>query len=81
MERGYFYAAAAQVTYESAVSTVFLFEKMDDGRWLILAHDGSSQGIPPNKKTDPMPDLRDLYYSRCGSSCDPDADAMKAKEF
>jgi hypothetical protein len=80
-ERGYFYASAAQVTYENAMSTLFVLEKQDDGRWLILAHHGTSQGIPPNKITTPMPDLRELYYSRCGSACDPVADAKKAKEF
>jgi hypothetical protein len=80
-ERGYFFASAAQVTYENAVSTMFVLEKQANGSWLILAHHGSSQGIPPNKITNPMPDLRDLYYSRCGSACDPVADAKKAKEF
>jgi hypothetical protein len=80
-ERGYFYASAAQVTYENAASTLFVLEKQDDGRWLILLHHGSSQGIPPNKITKPMPDLRDLYYARCGPACDPAADARKAKAF
>jgi hypothetical protein len=80
-ERGYFYASAAQVTYENAVSTMFVLEKQDNGAWLILGHQGSSRGIPPNKITKPMPDLRDLYYSKCGSACDPVADAKKAKEF
>jgi hypothetical protein len=80
-ERGYFYASAAQTTYENAASTLFVLEKQDDGRWLILLHDASSQGIPPNKITSPMPDLRALYYSRCGNACDPEADARKAKEF
>ncbi len=80
-ERGYFYASAAQVTYENAASTMFVLEKQDNGAWLILAHRGSSQGIPPNKITRPMPDLRDAYYSKCGSACDPVADAKKAKEF
>jgi hypothetical protein len=80
-ERGYFYASAAQVTYENAASTMFVLEKQDSGAWLILAHQGSSQGIPPNKITKPMPDLRDAYYSKCGSACDPVADAKKAKEF
>jgi hypothetical protein len=78
-ERGYFYAWAAQTTYENAASTLFLLEKQDDGRWLILAHDARSTGIPSNKVTDPLPDLRELYYSRC-ASCDPEADAKKARE-
>lgn len=80
-ERGYFYAAAAQTTYELAVDTTFIFEKQADGEWKILAHDGSSQGIPPNKVTDPMPDLRAEYYAKCGPACDPVADAKKAKEW
>lgn len=80
-ERGYFFAWAAQVTYENAMSTLFVLEKQADGKWLILLHHGTSQGIPPNKITNPMPDLRDDYYRRCGSACDPEGDAKKAKEF
>lgn len=80
-ERGYFYAAAAQVTYENAAATMFVLEKQDNGAWLILTHHGNSEGIPPNKITRPMPDLRELYYARCGAACDPEADAKKAKEF
>src|SRR5690349_5727910 len=80
-ERGYFYAWAAQQTYENAASAMFVFEKQADGRWLILAHEAHSEGIPPNKITSTMPDLRSLYYQRCGSACDPAADAKKAKEF
>jgi hypothetical protein len=80
-ERGYFYAWAAQTTYENAASTLFVLEKQDDGRWLILAHDAQSVGIPPNKITDPMPDLRELYYSGAGKGRDPDADAKAAKGF
>jgi hypothetical protein len=80
-ERGYFYASAAQKTYETAASTLFVFEKQADGAWEILLHDANSTGIPPNRITDPMPDLRDLYYQRCGSACDPVADAKKAAEW
>lgn len=79
-ERGYFYASAAQVTYENAAATMFILEKQESGAWLILAHHSGSQGIPPNKITNPMPDLRNDYYRRCGSACDPEADAKKAKE-
>lgn len=79
-ERGYFYASAAQRTYEAGVSTLFVFEKQADGSWKILLHRAASQGIPPNKITDPMPDLRGLYYQRCGDACDPEADAVKAKQ-
>lgn len=80
-ERGYFYATAAQVTYENAASTLFVLEKQENGEWLILAHESGSQGIPPNKITTPMPDLRDAYYTKCGTACDPEADARKAREF
>ena len=80
-ERGYFFASAAQKTYENAASTLFLFEKQDDGAWKILLHDANSTGIPPNRITDPMPDLRDEYYETCGAGCDPVADAKKAAEW
>lgn len=80
-ERGYFYASAAQTTYENAASTMFVLEKLDNGEWKILLHEASSIGIPPNRITNPMPDLRDLYYQRCGAACDPAADARKAAEW
>ncbi len=80
-ERGYFYAWAAQSTYENAASALFILEKQTDGRWLILAHEASSQGIPPNKITNPMPDLRALHYERCGAACDPEADAKNASKW
>lgn len=80
-ERGYFYASAAQKTYELAVDTMFVLEKQAGGEWKILLHEGTSQGIPPNKITNPMPDLRDEYYARCGPVCDPVADAKKAREW
>lgn len=77
-ERGYFYARAAQATYERAASTLFLLERQADGRWLILAHQSSSIGIPPNKITDPMPDLRGRYYATEGKGRDPARDAAEA---
>lgn len=80
-ERGYFYASAAQKTYESAASAMFVLEKQADGAWKILFHNATSQGIPPTKFTDPMPDMRELYHQRCGSACDPVADAKKAAEW
>lgn len=80
-ERGYFFAWAAQKTYESAADTVFVLERQNDGRWLVLAHQSSSQGIPPNKITDPMPDLRDLFYATEGKDRDPQADARNAGKF
>jgi hypothetical protein len=78
-ERGYFYAAAPQQTYERAGSAIFVLEKQDDGRWLILAHQTNTVGIPPNMKTDPMPDLRDLYYATEGKNRDPLADAAASE--
>ncbi|HYW17070.1 MAG TPA: hypothetical protein VE891_13075 [Allosphingosinicella sp.] len=81
-ERGYFYAAAAQVTYENAAATTFILERSaKDGRWRIAAHQSSGQGIPPNKITDPLPDLRALYYSTEGKDRDPAADARAARNF
>jgi len=73
-ERGYFYARATETTYERAASAVFVLEKQGDGRWLILAHQASTVGIPPNKITDPMPDMRELFR---GS---PDGALAPAKE-
>ena len=32
-------------------------------------------------RTDPMPDLRDLYYSTVGKDRDPEADAAAAGRF
>ena len=78
----YFYAAAAQVTYERVMDTIFIFERQEkDGRWMILAHQSGSYGIAPGEATNPMPDLRKLYYATKGKDRDPDADARKAKEF
>ncbi|HET9638493.1 MAG TPA: hypothetical protein VFP12_04725 [Allosphingosinicella sp.] len=75
-ERGYFYAWAAQKTYERAAAATFILERNGtDGRWRIAAHQSSSQGIPPNKVTAPMPDLRAVYYSTQGKDRDPAADA------
>lgn len=80
-ERGYFYAWAAQMTTERAAATTFVLERQQkDGRWLILAHETSSRGIPPGKHTDPMPDLRDLFYATEGKDRDPEADALKARK-
>lgn len=78
-ERGYFYAFAAQATYERAADTDFLLEPQEqDGHWRIVAYRSGSYGIPPGKKTDPMPDLHDLFYSTVGKDRDPDADAAAA---
>ncbi|MFA5902080.1 MAG: hypothetical protein WC829_23555 [Hyphomicrobium sp.] len=57
-ERGYFYASANQETYENAAIAVFVMEKQPDGRWLILAHQASSTGIPATKRTVPLPDMK-----------------------
>jgi hypothetical protein len=78
-ERGYFYAYAAQQTYENAASAMFVLEKQADGGWLILAHQANSVGIPPNKISSPMPDLHDFFYSAAGKGRDPVADAKAAK--
>ena len=79
-ERGYFYAWAAQKTNERTAATTFILERQEkDGRWLILAHQTSPQGIPPGKHTDPMPDLRDLFYATEGKDRDPDADTRNAR--
>ena len=80
-ERGYFYAFAAQQTYENAASALFILEKQDDGRWLILAHQAHSIGIPPTKRTDPLPDLRDHFYRTQGKDRDPAADARASEKF
>lgn len=84
-ERGYFHAWAAQTTYELAASALFVFEKQaegrDAGKWLILAHEATSQGIPPTKITSPMPDLHDLFYATDGKDRDPAKDAEEAKKF
>lgn len=81
-ERGYFYAAAAQRTNESAADSDFILERQEkDGKWRIVAYRSGSYGIPPNMRTDPMPDLRDLYYSTVGKDRDPAADAREAAKF
>jgi hypothetical protein len=81
-ERGYFYAAAAQKTYENAAATSFILERSKkDGSWRIAAHQSGGYGVPPNKITDPMPDLRALYYSTQGKGRDPAADARAARNF
>jgi hypothetical protein len=78
-ERGYFYAWAAGKTYERGAAATFILERSEsDGRWRIAAHQSSSQGIPPNKVTDPMPDLRALFYATRGKDRDPAADARAA---
>lgn len=81
-ERGYFYAWAVQKTYERPAATTFILERREeDGRWLILAHQSGSYGIPPNKITDPMPDLRGLFYATEGKHRDPAADAKAVTPF
>ena len=81
-ERGYFYAAVPQRTYELAADSDFILERQEkDGRWRIVAYRSGSYGIPPGKETDPMPDLRDLYYSTVGKDRDPQADALEAGKF
>lgn len=81
-ERGYFYAYAAQATYELAAEADFLLEREPQGgRWLIAAHRSENVGIPPNKVTTPMPDLRDLFYATEGQKRDPHEDAHRLGKF
>jgi hypothetical protein len=80
-ERGYFYAAAAQRTYERMGAATFVLEKQEDGRWLVLAHRTDTVGFPPSLATNPLPDLRELYYSTLGRDRDPEADAREARNF
>lgn len=80
-ERGYSYAWATQRTYERMGSAVFVLEKQEDGRWLVLAHETHTTGFPPSLATDPMPDLRELFYSTVGADRDADADARNAERF
>jgi hypothetical protein len=71
-ERGYFYASAARQTYENAAATSFILERSDkDGRWRIAAHQSGSYGIPPNKITDPMPDVSALFGATRRKGGDP----------
>jgi hypothetical protein len=63
-ERGYFYAWANKQTYENAAHAIFVMERQQDGRWLILAHQASSVGIPPNKRTDPLPDMKPVWEAK-----------------
>lgn len=81
-ERGYFYAYAAQKTTERHADSDFILERQEkDGEWRIAAWRTGHYGIPPNKRTDPMPDLRDLYYATEGKDRDPEADAREAGTF
>lgn len=79
-ERGYFYAWTAQTTYEMAADATFVLEKQPNGEWLILTHQATLQGIPPNKIIRPMPGLRADDYAVC-PTCDRLAHAPKAKEW
>ena len=63
-ERGFFYAWAAERSYERAGNAVFVVEKQPDGRWLVLAHQTNTVGISPNRRTDPVPDMRPLWEAQ-----------------
>jgi len=80
-ERGYFYAWAAQSTYENAADALFILERQPDGRWLILAHEANGVGIPPNRITNPMPDLREHFYATEGKNRSPEDDAKNRIRF
>lgn len=82
VERGYFYAALAQKTYERHADSDFILERRQkDGEWRVVAYRTGSYGIAPGRETDPMPDLRDLYYATEGRDRDPEADAREAGKF
>ena len=78
-ERGHFYDWTGQTTYGMAADATFVLEKQPNGAWLILAHPATSQCILPNKVIRPMPRLRADDCAVC-PTCDPVADAHKAKE-
>jgi hypothetical protein len=81
-ERGYFYAWATQTTYENAADTTFIFERSDaDSRWRVIAHQTGSYGFPASEATDPMPDLRELFYATEGKDRDAAKDAAAADDF
>ena len=47
-EKGFFYAYAAESTYELAASTLFILEREEaSGRWMILAHQTMVWGFLP----------------------------------
>lgn len=73
-ERAYYYAPAAQRTYERMGAALFVLERQDDGRWLVLAHQTNWMGFPPSLATDPMPDLRELHHRSQGPDRDAEAD-------
>lgn len=73
-ERGYFYSPVFGKTTERHADSDFILERrQEDGQWRIVAYRTGFYGIPPGKRTDPMPDLRDLYYETTGEA--PEADA------
>jgi hypothetical protein len=55
-ERGYFYASAAQTTYERAADAMFVLEKQTTGEWKILAHEATIARHPAQQ--DHQPDAR-----------------------
>lgn len=67
-ERGYFYAWANEQAYENAAHAVFVMERQPDGRWLILAHEANSVGIPESKRTMPLPDMKARWLERGGAA-------------
>lgn len=73
-ERGFFYAWAAERSYESTGQATFVLEKQDDGRWLVLAHETHRVAFPPNLRTDPPPDMRPLWEARQQANATNDAE-------
>ena len=81
-ERGFFYAWAAQQTYENAAATTFILERgEEDSRWRIVAHQSGSVGFAQSQATVPLPDLRELFYATKGKDRDPARDAEAAGRF
>jgi hypothetical protein len=79
LERAYSFAWAAQKTTERHGHTDMILERSEkDGAWRIVGHRTGGYGIAPNRRTDPMPDLKDLFYATIGADRDPEADAKAA---
>ena len=55
-ERGWFWAWAAQQTYENAASATFYLEKRED-QWKVALYRSDLRAVHPSHKNDPMPDL------------------------
>jgi hypothetical protein len=63
-ERAWYYAWAAETTYENDAETTFVLERDDNGEWKVLAFSASGIAVHPKYADDPMPDLRDEFFRR-----------------